>query len=48
MSGTCLTEYVNGLPSTIPPYHSEFGYLFPSRWCAGVFVLPRFLGRLEC
>jgi hypothetical protein len=30
MSGTCLTEYVNGLPSTIPPYHPEFGYLRPS------------------
>jgi hypothetical protein len=30
MSGTCLTEYVNGLPSTIPPYHPEFGYLCPS------------------
>jgi hypothetical protein len=30
MSGTCLTEYVNGLPSTIPPYHPEVGYLCPS------------------
>ena len=30
MSGTCLTEYVNGLPSPIPPYHPEFGYLCPS------------------
>jgi hypothetical protein len=30
MSGTCLLEYVNGLPSTIPPYHPEFGYLCPS------------------
>jgi hypothetical protein len=30
MSGTCLSEYVSGLPSTIPPYHPEFGYLCPS------------------
>ena len=30
MSGTCPSEYVNGLPSTIPPYHPEFGYLCPS------------------
>jgi hypothetical protein len=37
MSGTCLTEYVNGLPSTILPYHPEFGYLCPSpRVCRSV------------
>jgi hypothetical protein len=30
MSGTCLIEYVHGLPSTIPPHHPDFGYLCPS------------------
>jgi hypothetical protein len=37
MSGTRLTEYVNGVPSTIPLYHPEFGYLCPSpRVCRSV------------
>jgi hypothetical protein len=37
VSGTCLSEYVSGLPITIPPYHPEFGYLRPSpRVCRSI------------
>jgi hypothetical protein len=37
MSGTCLTQYVNARPSTMPPHHPEFGYLCPSpRVCRSV------------